>query len=159
MNNITLNIYYATMTGNAEGLARQAHERALGAGLTAELFNLADIKPAQLAEHSARPGTVSLFVVSTWGDGEPPADACDFHYDLQKEELALGNLRHGVFGLGDRDYQNFNAFARELDERLIALGSRPLIARSEADLDFDDQFTGWLDEVLALLANSEAVAG
>jgi len=148
-----LAIHYATMTGNAEGLARQAYELALNSGLPATLHNLSEVRPADLAELAARPGAVALFIVSTWGDGEPPADACDFHYDLQKQNITLHGLRHAVFGLGDQDYTNFNAFARELDARLLVLGARALLPRCEADLDFDDTFTVWLGQVMATLAN------
>jgi flavodoxin I len=145
----SLAIHYATMTGNAETLARQAYELALNTGLTATLHNLSEIRPADLV---APPGAISLFIVSTWGDGEPPADACDFHYDLQKQNVALHGLRHAVFGLGDQDYTNYNAFARELDARLLALGSHSLLPRCEADLDFDATFNVWLGQVMASLA-------
>lgn len=156
--NTPIAIYFATMTGNAEGLALQARDRVQALGLSVTLHNLADVKPAELGAHAAQDGAVSLFFVSTWGDGEPPADACDFHYDLQKEVLALGGSRHAVFGLGDKDYQNFNAFARELDARVLELGSTALLPRFEADLDFEDTFAGWLEELVTALSNSSAAS-
>src|SRR5690349_14268654 len=123
----SLAIYYATMTGNAETLARRAHERALNEGWSARLLNLSDVRPADLAKE-----TLALIIVSTWGDGEPPADACDFYYDLEKTtELPLGGLRFAILGLGDKDYQDFNAFARKLDERLVSLGAQRLHERIE----------------------------
>jgi sulfite reductase (NADPH) flavoprotein alpha-component len=148
-----LAIHYATMTGNAEGLARQAYELALNTGLPATLHNLSETRPSDLAEMAARPGAIALFIVSTWGDGEPPADACDFHYDFQKQNVALHGLRHAVFGLGDLDYTNYNAFARELDARLLGLGSQALLPRCEADLDFDETFTLWLGQLMGALTH------
>ncbi|HEY0946692.1 MAG TPA: flavodoxin domain-containing protein [Opitutaceae bacterium] len=143
-----LAIYYATMTGNAESLARRAYERALNEGWSAQLINLSEVKPADLADVG-----LALFIVSTWGDGEPPADATDFYYDLEKTSaLALSRLRHAVLGLGDRDYTEFNAFARNLDERLAALGARRLHARVEADLDYEDTYAEWETRVFPLLA-------
>lgn len=143
----SLAIFYATVTGNAESLARRAHERALNEGWNARLVNLSEVKPADLAAE-----THALFIVSTWGDGEPPADACDFHYDLEKDSApALPALRFAVLGLGDKDYQDFNAFARKLDERLTALGAQRLHERIEADLDFDDTYAEWEKRVFPLV--------
>lgn len=141
-----IQVCFATMTGNAETLANRVHERLVAAGLSSELVNLANAKPADLAGWSR-----ALFVVSTWGDGEPPADACDFWYALEKAELELSGLRFAVFGLGDRDYQNYNAFARMLDERLVALGAARLAERAEADLDFDGAYAEWEERIASSL--------
>ncbi len=144
----SLAIYYATMTGNAETLARRACDRALNAGWRAELHNLSEVKPADLAADQ-----LALFIVSTWGDGEPPTDADAFFSDLIKSAApALPALRYAVLGLGDRDYADFNAFARQLDDRLTALGAQPLHPRIEADLDYDDTYAEWESRIFLLLA-------
>jgi sulfite reductase (NADPH) flavoprotein alpha-component len=144
----TLALYYATETGNAESLARQACEHALNLGWTARLQNLSEVAPADLAVD-----TLALFIVSTWGDGEPPGDATDFYYDLVKPAApSLSGLRYAVLGLGDRDYSDFNAFARNLDERLAALGAQPLHPRVEADLDYEDTYAEWAARLFPLIA-------
>lgn len=143
---IPLAIYYATMTGNAESLARRASERARNEGWRAKLQNLSEVKPADLAGER-----LALFVVSTWGDGEPPADAMDFWTGLAGARLHLGALRYAVLGLGDRDYQEFNAFARNLDERLAELGAGRLAPRVEADVQFEETYAAWEAEVFSHL--------
>lgn len=143
---LTLALYYATVTGNAETLAQRAETRARNEGWLPRLQNLSEVKPADLTEDR-----FALFVVSTWGDGEPPADAADFWYDLVKATPDLSDLRYAVLGLGDRDYQDFNAFARQLDERLAALGAQRLHERIEADLQFEDTYTEWETRVFPLL--------
>lgn len=143
-----LAIYYATMTGNAEMLARRIQDKAIADGWTVNLVNLADAKPDDLAANAP----LALFIVSTWGDGEPPSDAEGFYGDLSSASVDLASMRHAVFGLGDRDYQYFNAFARNLDERLSALGSSSFTERVEADLDFEDTYTEWENRVIAALA-------
>lgn len=154
MNTATPAIYYATETGNAETLARQAHERLVAEGLDdAVVANISSLRPADLAARKTL-----LFVVSTWGDGEPPSDATDFFYDLEKASLDLSNLRYAVLGLGDRDYSDFCGFARKLDERLAALGARPLLARAEADLDFEDAYNEWIERVVPLLGGNTVTA-
>lgn len=148
----TITLYFATMTGNAESLARRAEARATANGWLAQLHNLSEVKPADLFEDR-----LALFIVSTWGDGEPPADACDFWYDLEKARLDLSGLRFAVLGLGDRDYSDFNAFARQLDERLAGLGGTRLHARVEADIDFDDTYAEWESRVFDLIAATPVV--
>lgn len=142
-----LAIYYATVTGNAESLARQAETRALSEGWLTRLQNLSDVKPAALAADS-----LALFIVSTWGDGEPPVDATDFWNDFAKLTPDLSGLRYAVLGLGDRDYSEFNAFARNLDDRLAALGARCVHERVEADVQFDDTYAEWESRIFPLLA-------
>jgi sulfite reductase (NADPH) flavoprotein alpha-component len=147
MNKPVLALYYATETGNAESLARQAHARAITEGWTATVTNISQLKPAGLLSHP-----LVLFVVSTWGDGEPPSDATDFFYDLEKAPLDFSGLRYAVLGLGDRDYSDFNAFARRLDERLASLGAQPVLPRVEADLDYEETYGAWADRLFPLLA-------
>ncbi len=142
-----LDIHFATMTGNAESLATQAHERASAAGWDAHLHNLLDVAATDLTNQR-----LALFFVSTWGDGEPPDDANDFWYALESAELDLSALRYAVFGLGDKDYTEFNGFARQLDDRLAALGATRLLERFDADLDFDDTYPAWADRIFPLLA-------
>lgn len=142
-----LAFFYATETGTAETLARQAHERAVTEGwIHATVANISQLAPADLP---AVP--LAVFVVSTWGDGEPPSDATDFFYSLEKAALNLTNLRYAILGLGDHDYSEFCGFARNLDARLAALGAIPLLPREEADLDYEDTYNAWIDRVLPLL--------
>lgn len=144
----TLAIYYATETGNAESLARRAYERAQNRGLAARLHNLSEVKPADLADAGC-----ALFIVSTWGDGEPPTDATDFHDELMADDApSLPALRYAVLGLGDSSYTEFNAFARQLDTRLAELGALRLMERIEADLQFEDTYEEWERRVFPLLA-------
>ena len=146
--------FYATETGNSETLARQAQERASASGhTTASVANLSQLRPADLVTLS-----LAVFVVSTWGDGEPPSDATDFFYDLEKAQLDLSGLRYAVLGLGDRDYSDFCGFARKLDERLSVLGAKPFLPRAEADLDYEDTYNEWIDRVLPLLSENTVTA-
>ena len=80
----------------------------------------------------------AIFIISTWGEGDPPLDAEDFYKDLQEFDQNLYNLRYGIMGLGDRSYSIFNGFARDLDNSLGKLGATRLGERVEADLDYDD---------------------
>lgn len=142
-----LNVFFATETGNAESLATLAGRKAVAEGWNAEVRSVAETTPGDLSGSG-----LALFFVSTWGDGEPPTCACDFWDRLAREDADLSALTYAVFGLGDREYPEFNAFARKLDERLAALGAKRLAERVEADLDYDGSYADWEPRIFAALA-------
>jgi sulfite reductase (NADPH) flavoprotein alpha-component len=138
-------IYYGTMTGNSETLAREALEKAQADGWEAEIYNLADTSASDLASHAAN----AIFVVSTWGDGEPPADAENFFGDLAVSSVDISGRKHAVFGLGDSNYEQFCKFAIDLDARLTELGSEAVLEVAKGDVAFEADFARWKPEVLA----------
>ncbi|MDR2513466.1 MAG: flavodoxin-like domain-containing protein [Puniceicoccales bacterium] len=138
-------IYYGTMTGNSEGLANSTFDKIKAEGGDVSLHNLVDVAPEELATNAPN----AIFVVSTWGDGEPPADAEGFFEKLSTNNVDLSALKHAVFGLGDSNYEQFNKFAIALDERLIALGSKPIKKVTTADVDFENTYPSWESEVRA----------
>ncbi|MBK9989876.1 MAG: flavodoxin domain-containing protein [Verrucomicrobia bacterium] len=151
MNN-KLVIYYATETGNCETLARQTCERAHIGGWSAEIRNLGDFHPSDLVINGP-----AVFIVSTWGDGEPPSYAIDFFNELnQPHAPSLAGLQHAVLGLGDSSYEHFNVFARQLDERLAELGSQRFLERVECDLDYEQIHATWTEAMLSTLAGCSA---
>ena len=139
-----MKIYYSTMTGNAESLALNLAKKAQEMGYTFPVAELDSVEPAAIQED-----TSAVFIVSTWGDGEPSLDAEAFWEQLREGDFNLSRLQYGVFGLGDSSYQEFNAFAKMLDQRLQALGGTPFIERVDADVDYDDAFESWQNGVLS----------
>ena len=138
-------IFFGTMTGNAESLAQGTYDRITKAGGEAVLYNLADVAADSLAELSGS----ALFVVSTWGDGEPPTDAETFFAELEEKSLDLSGMSHAVFGLGDSNYEHFNAFAKNLSARLKALGSPELEPVFSSDVVFEQDYADWEKRLLA----------
>lgn len=145
-----MNVYFATMTGNAESLASDLVKKGKEAGLLLKLLDLGDASPDELAATQQ-----AVFIVSTWGEGEPPDDADDFWEELESSSVDLNRLSYSVFGLGDSSYSIFNGFARDLDTRLQALGASPVIERVEADVDYDDDFDAWVASVFEKLKNDQ----
>lgn len=147
---IPLHIHFATTTGNAEVLANRAFARARLEGFDATLTNLSGESPADLTGDG-----LAIFIVSSFGDGDPPDDAEPFWLDLMRPSAPrLPNLRYALFGLGDRSHNDFNGFARKLDERLTALGAHRLATRHEADTDYEDDYPGWADKIFAPISPS-----
>ena len=116
-------IAYASQSGNAEALAgRQA--QALARNHTVVLKPLNAVDNALLSQFER-----ALFVVSTFGEGEPPDNAIRFtRVNKAKGAPPLANLSYAVLALGDSQYRQFCAFGHRLHDMLSARGAQPLLA-------------------------------
>ena len=139
-------VFYGTETGNSQDLAEKSIEFLESDGIKARIDNLELVKPDDLTKIER-----AIFIVSTWGEGDPPLDAEDFYNDLKEFDQNLYNLRYGIMGLGDRSYSIFNGFARDLDNTLTELGAKRIGERIEADLDYDDDFDNWISDMKKLI--------
>jgi sulfite reductase (NADPH) flavoprotein alpha-component len=146
-------VLFGTESGNSETLADRAVKEAKKRGFQASMTNMAESSPSELTQAANL-----LVIVSTWGDGEPPETATTYHHDLMSAELALKDLRFSVCALGDTSYEKFCQTGREIDSRLQALGATRVAGRQDCDVDYEQDFCGWLDRALTALAPTMPVA-
>jgi sulfite reductase (NADPH) flavoprotein alpha-component len=144
---VPLTILFATESGNAEALADSARKAAGKLGFAARVLDMADATPAQVA------GAQNLLVIaSTWGEGDPPQRAIDFHAALMADDAPrFDHVRYAVLALGDRAYAKFCETGRLFDERFAALGATRVAGRIECDLDYEAPARGWIDGTLTQL--------
>jgi sulfite reductase (NADPH) flavoprotein alpha-component len=150
---MTIPIYFATMSGNSRDLAERTARKLKALGFDAEERDLIHESADALRNHA----TV-LFVISTWGDGEPPDDAVSYVERLQSDEpLGLEGVQFSVCALGDTGYEHFCGCGRTIDVRLEHHGARRLAERVDCDIDFEENYDGWLNSVVAALDSRRAV--
>jgi sulfite reductase (NADPH) flavoprotein alpha-component len=147
-----LSIWYGSETGNGRGVAERLAQAAEARGYRVELASLAEVQPRRIARVS-----LLLLVVSTHGEGDPPADALAFHKLLTSDRAPrLDALKYAVFALGDSSYPDFCQTGRELDEALAGLGAARILERQDVDVDFEPAEDAWreraLEELKPLLA-------
>jgi sulfite reductase (NADPH) flavoprotein alpha-component len=135
-------IGYASQSGVAEGLAWQTAGMLAGAGVQAQIQPLARIGQAQLG--SARR---ALFIVSTFGDGEPPDSARRFAQQLMNQAMALPTLRFAMLSLGDSHYDRFCGFGRKLDGWLRAQGGVAAFEPIEVDRGDPGAWARWQERL------------
>lgn len=148
----TLTVLYATETGNCRRIAGNLAELAASNGMAADVVDLAEFKPRQLARIAR-----ALFVVATHGVGDPPEGTEGF-FELWLGDTApaLANLSYGVLALGDSSYADFCETGRQLDAALERRGARRLLPRVDCDVDFVDAARRWAADAVELAANSGA---
>ena len=121
-------VVWASQTGFAHELAGRSVATLEGAGVAARALPLEQLDAATL-----RQATRVLFIASTTGEGDPPDHATGFLRRVLSDTQTLPALRYGVLALGDRSYEQFCAFGRELDEWLAHRGAHALFDRVEID--------------------------
>jgi sulfite reductase (NADPH) flavoprotein alpha-component len=145
-------VAYASQTGNAELLARQTSETLRVAGIANRLCEFDELDAATLQSTER-----VLFLVSTYGEGDPPDAAARFAQRLMaRSDLTLGQLHYAVLALGDSSYASFCGFGRVLDGWLAARGAQPLFPRVEVDRSAPPAIAIWRQQLSHLAGTSDA---
>jgi len=88
-----------------------------------------------------------IFLVSTFGLGNPPENAWDFFNRLFAEPQ-LPPIKFALFGLGNSQYVNsFNQAGRKVLDQLLQLDCQPVCEAGWGDHDQEDmeaQFEEWI---------------
>ncbi|KAF9161884.1 NADPH-cytochrome P450 reductase [Actinomortierella ambigua] len=158
----TIIFFYGSQTGTADDyaarLAKEGMQRYNLKTMTADLedfdMNLLDTMPEDY---------LAVFVLATYGEGEPTDNAAEFWEllvageelpefslgDYEDPDKPLSNLSYVMFGLGNRTYEHYNSVCRRVDERLTTLGAKRIGERGEGDDDgsLEEDFLSWKDDM------------
>ncbi len=144
---VPLTILFATESGNAEALAGDVKKAAARLGFAAEVVDMADVDPVEIARRKNL-----LVLASTWGEGDPPERAAPFYTALMGNEAPrFDGVRFAVLALGDTAYVNFCATGKQIDARLEALGGQRVANRVDCDLDYAKPAATWIAGALGTL--------
>jgi len=135
-------VTWASQTGFAQVLAERSAAMLRDAGVPVLALPL-DAVDAALLGRTRR----ALFLASTTGEGDPPDHALAFLQRTMPQAPALAGLEYALLALGDREYQHFCAFGRQLDEWLRARGAMPLFDPVEVDNADEATLRHWQYEV------------
>ncbi|MFC5049517.1 sulfite reductase subunit alpha [Rubritalea spongiae] len=153
-NGLPISIAWGSQTGTSETLAKKFAKLAKKSGLTPSIINLADLDQSKLLELEHL-----IIITSTYGEGEPPDNAQQFYEFVHSDKAPkLENLKYSVLSLGDSSYPDFCKCGIDFDLRLSQLGAQPLIPRVDMDVDFDDDYAQWSNDLLAILGSASATS-
>lgn len=153
-------IFFGSQTGTAEEyaikIAREIKSRFGTSPLVLDPDTQEMDKLDQMPENC-----LAVFVMATYGEGDPTDNAVNMMEFLKGEDVAfsntgseLPNLHYSVFGLGNKTYEFYNETARQLDSRLTELGAHRVGERGEGDDDanIEEDYLSWKDGAMAAMA-------
>lgn len=166
-----IHVYYGTQTGTAESFARQLEREGPEHGFLVHAVDLEDTEVEQLVEDSKKDSdsqtSRALFLTSTYGEGEPTDNTVDFVAKLKEmanaevlgweenkseepTEQSMVGLDYGVFGLGNREYEHYNAIGKFFDHALEKVGGKRIVELGLGDdcQDLEGDFEAWKDTKL-----------
>jgi sulfite reductase (NADPH) flavoprotein alpha-component len=147
VNRIT--IAYGTETGNSKKLAAEFAAKAKKSGINAKLVSMDQYRLNDLSKEE-----YFLSIISTQGEGEPPAAAKKFYDHIHTNGFKLEKLKYGVLALGDTSYPLFCKAGEDVDRQLNNLGGERLVPLQKCDVDYEIQANGWFEDILRQLSNS-----
>ena len=158
-------IFYGSQTGTAEDyasrLAKEGHARF---GLKTMV---ADIEDYDYDNLDAFPeDKIAVFVLATYGEGEPTDNAVEFYEFLTNEDVTfsegggaddnpLSKLKYVAFGLGNNTYEHYNAVVRRVDTGLTKLGAKRIGTAGEGDDGagtMEEDFLAWKEPMWLALS-------
>ena len=138
-------IFYGSQTGTAEEFANRLAKDAQRYTLKAMVLDPeeCDIEDLPLIKDELDKALL-VFVVATYGEGDP-TDNAQALYEWLHEEQELSGLNFAVFGLGNKTYEHYNSMGRYFDKRLEELGAHRVCEKGEGDDDanIEEDFLNW----------------
>ncbi len=142
-----ITVLYGTETGNSKKLATVLAAKAKKSGINAKVVSMDQYRPNDLGKEEY------LFsIISTHGEGEPPAAAKKFYDHLHTNGADLSRLKFGVLALGDTSYPLFCKTGEDVDAQLQKLGAERIVPLQKCDVDFAEDADAWFSNVLKVLS-------
>ena len=148
-----ITIVYGTETGNSKKLATNFAAKAKKNGINAKVVSLDQYKITELPKEE-----YFFSIISTQGDGEPPAAAKKFYDHLFTNGYQLDKLKYSVLALGDTSYPLFCKTGEDVDEQLQKHGGSRILPLQRCDVDYEEDANAWFTNALqALHQNGNSV--
>lgn len=136
----SLLILYATLTGDAEAIAKAVAAAASQRDYDPTVSDLKDY----VFELHALEGRI-LLIAGSNHNGNPPPDADAFYTWLRSRSTPLLRVNYSVFAVGEVDHGDLFGFGRSLDAEFERLGATPIAKRAEAAPNDGAGLEAWLD--------------
>lgn len=160
-------IFYGSQTGTAEDyasrLAKEGSSRFALKTMTADLEDYDFENLDQFPEDK-----VAMFVMATYGEGEPTDNAVEFYEFISGEDVSfsekggvdekpLGTLQYVAFGLGNNTYEHYNTMVKNTTKHLDRLGAKRIGQAGEGDDGagtMEEDFLAWKEPMWKSLCDA-----
>lgn len=144
-------VFWGTQSGTAKVLAKSlAREATARYNVKSMAADIDDYDQSHLADFPR--SRIAVFILATYGEGDPPDNTLDFcsvlgQFRCQEQgEKILEKLRYAAFGLGNKNYAEYNRIVDSVNESLILLGAQQLVPVGKGDESTgstERSFTEW----------------
>jgi NADPH-ferrihemoprotein reductase len=170
-----LSVYYGTQTGTAESFAKQLEREGPEHGFLVHVVDLEDVEVDDIVAEARRDAesgiTRAIFLSATYGEGEAPDNSTTFAASLKEKasseilfdkikdaglaepESLASLLEYCVFGLGNRQYDHFNAMAKFIDHAFERVGGVRILPMGvgDDDNDLEGDFESWKEKLWPMM--------
>ncbi|ETV88103.1 hypothetical protein H257_01459 [Aphanomyces astaci] len=158
VNGPLVTVFYGSQTGTAESFAKTLVS--LGNDqkyFAVDLVDLEEFEPSLLKTLE-----YVIFVVATYGEGDPTDNAVEFMKFLNDTDGHLADnefdtVKFTVFGLGNKQYEQYNAIGRAVDAQLAKHGAQRVFPLGEGDDDgsLEEDFDAWKEKLWSTLRRAD----
>ena len=159
-------VFFGSQTGTAEDYAsRLSKEGSQRFGLKTMVADLEEYDYDNLDQFPE--DKIAIFVLATYGEGEPTDNAVEFHQFITGDDVAfesgsaddspLSSLKYVAFGLGNNTYEYYNAMVTSVDEALTKLGAQrvgPVGKGDDGAGTIEEDFLAWKEAMWAELSGT-----
>ena len=160
-------VFYGSQTGTAEDYAsRLAKAGSSRFGLNTMTADLEEYDFENL--DSFPEDKVAIFVLATYGEGEPTDNAVEFYEFISGDDVSfsekggadnqpLGSLTYVAFGLGNNTYEHYNSMVRNVTKSLDKLGAKRVGDAGEGDDGagtMEEDYLAWKEPMWSALADA-----
>ncbi|CAF0969736.1 unnamed protein product [Brachionus calyciflorus] len=144
----TIVIFFGSQTGTGEEFAQRLAKNCRLYGLKALVVDPEEIDLEDLQRLNEIENSIAIFIMATYGEGDPTDNAQELYDYLQRGEWDLKGLKYGVFGLGNKTYEHYNEIGKYFDKRLEELNGSRLIplGLGDDDVNIEEDFVTWMDK-------------
>merc|ERR1740130_437243 len=148
-------IFFGSQTGTAESFATKLCKALKAKGMSPTAVDMEDYHADGMEELEHEPYVV--FLMATHGEGDPTDNAIDFTAWLtskEREDDDLKNVKFSVFGLGNRQYDQFNKMGKDYDQLMEKMGATRIgeYGEGDDDEDLEDDFKTWMAANVPVIA-------
>jgi sulfite reductase (NADPH) flavoprotein alpha-component len=141
-----ISLVFGTETGNSKRLATNLAAVAKKKGVNVRLTALDQYRMADLTSEE-----YFFVVISTQGEGDPPAPAKNFYDQIHQLPIQLANVKYSVLALGDTSYPLYCKTGEDIDTQLQKLGANRVVPLQKCDVDYEEDAQQWFEQVLNIL--------
>lgn len=149
---LPVTILWGSQTGTAEGLAKKFAKKAKTSGISPKVQDATEFDFSTLSSEEHL-----LIITSTYGDGEAPDNIQGFYTSLHADDApSLAGVNYSILSIGDSSYPDFCQCGIDLDNRFKALGATCIAERIDCDLELDEDFANWTNNVISVLGEASS---